>query len=146
MAVGIPGDWRDGATWNRRITVRWHIVARRQILIGCTLAVLGSVGAGLFLFQADNSVTVDVINSSSRPIQSAALTHEGGVQVLGEMRVGESRRVKFQPRGETTYHITVKFDDGAELSGGGAYAEAGYAFSETVTDSAITNRLERLGY
>jgi len=45
--------------------------------------------------------------------------------------------MQFDPRGETSYNLRVRFDDGSELAGGGGYAEAGYEFHETITDSAI---------
>jgi hypothetical protein len=126
--------------------VRRHLVARRQIFVGFAIVAILSIVATLWLIRSRNSVAVDVVNASSRPIQWARLKHEDGVQMLGAIPVGESRRAEFRSRGETTYQVSVKFDDGTELSGEGAYAEAGYTFTDTVTDSAITTHLEDLRY
>jgi hypothetical protein len=49
--------------------------------------------------------------------------------------------MRFEAGGETTYRLRVRFADGSELAGGGGYAEAGYKFSETISDSAIKTDL-----
>lgn len=118
----------------------------RRIIGGFVVIALLLVIATAWLLRSRDSVAVNVVNSSSRLIHWAKLTHEDGVQMLGAIPVGESRRVEFRPRGETTFRIAVKFDDSAELSGENTYAEAGYTFTDTVTDSAITTRIEDLRY
>jgi len=82
------------------------------------------------------------MNNSHKAVASATLVHEKGVETIGDIPVGQSRLVAFRTRGETSYSLNVRFEDGTELTGGGNYAEPGYSFSESVSDSTITNQLE----
>jgi hypothetical protein len=101
--------------------------------------------AWLFLWPAA-PVTVSVVNASQKPIAWVKLRHEKGAETLGEIPVGQSRVVKFRTRGETSYSLKVRFADGTELGGGGSYAEPGYTFTDSITDSAVKNELEGTGY
>lgn len=109
------------------------------------LFVLGVVALGAVAWLALRQpppVSVTVVNNSHKAVAWAELVHEKGVESIGEIPVGQSRLVAFRTRGETSYSLNVRFEDGAELSGGGNYAEPGYSFSDSVSDSTITNKVE----
>jgi len=82
-------------------------------------------------------VTVVVRNSSAKPITAVRLEHERGVETVENLAHGEVRTIQFMAGGETSYTLRVRFADGSEGSGNPQYAESGYEFVETVTDSGI---------
>lgn len=111
---------------------------RRLLLIalGIGTALTGAVAVWLML-RPIAPVTVIVRNTSGKGIASVRLEHQRGVAVVGNLARGDTKTVRFEAGGETTYRLRVRFADGSEVAGGGGYAEAGYEFSEEVRDSAI---------
>jgi hypothetical protein len=109
------------------------------------LFVVGVVALGVLAWMSlrqSPPISVTVMNNSHKAVASAKLVHENGVETIGDIPVGQSRLVAFRTRGETSYSLNIRFEDGTELTGGGNYAEAGYSFSDSVSDSTITNKLE----
>ena len=101
-------------------------------------AALAAAAAGWLLLRPVPPVTVIVKNNSGKVVASVRLEHEHGVETLENLGPGDARTIRFRAEGETSYRLRVQFVDGAELAGGGGYAEAGYEFSETISDSGIT--------
>jgi hypothetical protein len=110
------------------------------------IALLVAVATGWLFLRPQPPVTVSVVNVSHKPIAWVKLQHEKGVEMLGKIPAGQSRVIKFHTRGETSYTLAVRFEDGTELSGKGSYAEAGYSFTESITDSGVTNELQGMRY
>jgi hypothetical protein len=99
---------------------------------------VGLIGLGAWaIWRPPTPVTVTITNHSSKSIASVRVEHERGVELVDRIGRLESRTVRFYPRGETSYKLTIRFSDGSETTGGGGYAESGYAFSETISDSGI---------
>jgi hypothetical protein len=119
--------------------MRW---AKRLLFlaIGVGAALVASAAVWLALRPVP-PVTVIVENRSGKAIVSVRLEHERGAEVLENLRSGDVKAMRFEAGGETTYRLRVRFADGTELAGGGGYAEAGYEFSETISDSAIKTDL-----
>ncbi len=82
-------------------------------------------------------VTVVVRNSSEKSIAAIRIEHELGDEVVENLARGEAKTIQFVAGGETSYTLCVRFADGSEVSGRPQYAESGYEFVETVTDSGI---------
>lgn len=111
---------------------------KRLLLIALGIGTAFATGVAAWLIlRPVPPVTVIVTNTSGKTIASVRLEHERGVEVLETLAQGDSKAVRFKAGGETSYRLRVRFDDGSELAGGGGYAEAGYEFSETISDSAI---------
>jgi hypothetical protein len=106
------------------------------IAIGIGTALMVCIAAWLMLRPVPQ-VTVVVKNMSAKPITSVRLEHEHGVEIAEELAPGGVKTMRFKVRGETTWHLRVRFADGSEVAGGGGYAEAGYEFFEAVGDSSI---------
>jgi hypothetical protein len=112
-------------------------------LVRATLTVLGlaaAVGVALvcwLVFRPVAPVTVTVRNDSQKPIALASVEHERGVETAGNIARGEARTITFVAGGETSYRLRVRFADGSETRGREQYAESGYVFVETVTDSGV---------
>jgi hypothetical protein len=106
-----------------------------------TLFILFSVGliglSILVILWPQTPVTVMITNQSNRPIASVRVEHERGIELVQNIGQRESKLVRFETRGETSYTLTVRFLDGSEVRGGGGYAESGYEFSETILESGI---------
>ena len=119
----------------RRIEMkRWKLA----VVISLVVAV-GLVGglAGWLALRPVPPVTVVVSNSSGKAIAAVRLEHERGVEIVENLARGETRTIKFTAGGETSYTLRVRFADGSEVSGSPQYAESGYAFIATVSDSGI---------
>lgn len=82
-------------------------------------------------------VTVTVRNSSQKAIALVRVEHERGVETTGNLERGEARTIQFVAGRETSYTLRVRFVDGSEVRGNARYAESGYKFVETVTDSGV---------
>ena len=106
-----------------------------------TLAVILSAGllglSSLAILWPRSPVVVTITNQSNRSITSIRVEHERGIELLEHIGQRESKTVRLEARGETSYKLVVRFVDGSEMSGGGGYAEAGYEFSETILESGI---------
>ena len=105
-----------------------------------TLVVAAAVGVGLVCWLALRPaalVTVTVRNDSQRAIALVRVEHERGTETAGGLARGEARTIKFVAGGETSYRLRVRFVDGSETTGNEQYAESGYRFVETITDSGI---------
>ena len=102
--------------------------------VGATLAVCVAVW---LMLRPVPPVTVIVKNTSGKVVISVRLDHERGVEALENLAPGSEKAIRFEAGGETSYRLRVRFADGSELAGGGGYAEPGYEFSETITDSGI---------
>jgi hypothetical protein len=99
---------------------------------------IGLIGLGSWvIWRSPTPVTVTITNHSNRPIASVRVEHERGIELVEHIGQLESKTVRFEPRGETSYKLTVRFADGSEVRGGGGYAESGYAFAETISESGI---------
>ena len=105
---------------------------------GVTLSIgLLCVGLGTWLLlRPHEEVTVTVTNESARPLAWVALDHERGGRA-DHLAAGATRTLRYQPRGETSFRLRVRFEDGAEYSRVGGYAEPGYAFHIAVRDTGI---------
>jgi hypothetical protein len=101
------------------------------------VATVGGTLLGWLAFGAVAPVTVTVKNDSQKAIAIVRVEHERGVETAGNLAHGEARIIKFVAGGETSYRLHVRFSDGSEISGTEQYAESGYKFVETVTDSGI---------
>jgi hypothetical protein len=118
----------------------------KRLLIAIAAAVL-LVAAGVIAviaWRSTRPVTVVIENEGPTGIRSAMLVHEEGAVALGGIPTGETRTAHFHPHGETAYHLTLVFDDGATLKGGGNYAEPGYGFRDHVRAGSIVNELVTL--
>lgn len=109
------------------------------LALGISATLMASAAAWLVLLVPP--VTVTIVNRSEKAIASVRLEHERGTEVLEDLGSGDAKAMRFEAGGETTYRLRVRFADGSELAGGGGYAEAGYEFSETISDSAIKTDL-----
>ena len=109
----------------------------RAIFIGLGIAaLLGASVVAWIVLGPTQWIKVTVRNAGRRPIAAIRLEHEGGVETAGRLETGASRTIRFRARGETSYTLRVRFDDGSELAAG-RYAESGYKVRETVGDSKI---------
>lgn len=50
--------------------------------------------------------------------------------------IGQVKQINFVPSGETSYQITVEFEDGKIIKGRN-YAEGGYKITEVITNDKI---------
>lgn len=116
-----------------------------RVSAGAVLLIAASA-FGWLMLRRSAPVSVVVVNASQREIAWVRVEHEKGVEKLGTLRAGGSGVVRFRTPGETSYRLRVRFGDGAEISGGGNYAEPGYSFTDTITDSAIRNELRGMQY
>ncbi len=106
------------------------------ITFGLAAVLGGSLMAWLAL-RPVAPVTVTVRNGSQKAIALIRVEHERGVETAGNLERGEARTIQFVAGGETSYTLRVRFADGSEVSGNLQYAEAGYEFVETVTESGV---------
>jgi hypothetical protein len=103
-------------------------------------------------FRPVAPVTVVIVNASSKPIDSVTLKHEHGFpQIWTTVRcpsipVGGRVTVHFPVASEASYQLLVHFHDGTDLPGRGGYAEPGYHFTDTVTDTEVKNELRLPDY
>ena len=63
-----------------------------------------------------------------------------------DIAIGETRIVTFPTRGETSYSVKARFADGKTVVGGGGYAESGYMFTVSITDSGVNSELKLSSY
>jgi hypothetical protein len=120
----------------------------RRLLYRALLAVgvvLAAAVAWVFLRPPD-PVTVVFVNESDKPVAQVVLRHEKGSKFVRDIPAGQSRTVTFRTRGETSYTVSVQFADGKTLAGTGSYAEAGYSFTETISDTGVKNELTGMQY
>jgi hypothetical protein len=90
-------------------------------------------------------VTVTIENDGPMAIRSVEVIPRQGHGILcNRLPVGRSCTARFYTAGETSYEVTVVFEDGTKVTGGGNYAEPGYAFREYVRGRQIVNELEKL--
>jgi len=108
------------------------------IVFGLGVALSAAV-AGWLAWRPIPPVTVVVQNNSQQPIALVRVEHERGVEIVENLARGEAKTIRFQARGETSYTLRIRFADGSEINGNAHYAEAGYEFFETVSDSGIEN-------
>ena len=119
-----------------------------RFLLKSIAALIGvlAVAVAAWVVFAKTSVTVSVFNDSKRPIAWVKVLDEQDVYNFDGIAIGESRVLEFSAHGETTYSLVIGFEDGSELRGEALYAEAGYVFSATVSESSVSNRFERMSY
>ena len=82
-------------------------------------------------------VSLSIVNSTSRPITSVRITHEHGVELVGDIPPAGSRSATFLSRDETNYSLSIAFADGSTVESGSRYAESGYRVTERVTDHGV---------
>jgi len=113
---------------------RWKLV----LVISFSLAAgfMGGLVSWLAL-RPIPPVTVVVSNRSEKSIASIRLEHERGIEIVENLAGGETRAIRFTAGGETSYTLRVRFADGSEVVSNPQYAESGYAFIETISDSRI---------
>jgi hypothetical protein len=109
------------------------------------VAVLVLVGAGLVML-APRQVTLNMVNNSGKQIASMKVVDEKQTYEVGGISVGQARVFQFSARGETSFGLIARFDDGSEARGGVGYAENGYTFTATIEEATITSRLDKLSY
>jgi hypothetical protein len=114
--------------------------AFRAVAVLIALAVLA---VAVWALLSPRNITVNVVNDSRKPIAWVKVVDERGSYQLDGIAVAKSRVFRFEPQGETTYSLVVGFEDGSELRGGAVYAVAGYVFNATVSETSISNHLER---
>ena len=110
------------------------------------LALLLALAVVWLFLRPPDPVTIELVNASHKPIERVLIRHLSGTEVVGSIPVGESKVVTFQTRGETEYSLRVRFADGTQALGEGSYAEAGYTFTETISDSSVQNELRGMRY
>ena len=108
--------------------------ARRVALSIGILCVGVSVWA---LLRPHPEVAVTLTNDSVRPLAWVALDHERGGERADHLAAQESRTLRFRPRGETSFRLRVRFEDGTEYAREGGYAEQGYSFRVAIRDTGI---------
>ena len=86
-------------------------------------------------------MSLSLFNSTSRPISSVRVTHEHGVELVGDILPSQTRTATFIARGETSYSLSVTFADGTSLATEPRYAESGYRVTERITDRAVETDL-----
>ena len=115
---------------------------KRRLLIALALPAALTVGFAAFLaWRPIPPVTVTVRNSSEKPISAVRLEHERGVEVVENLAPAESKTIRFPAAGETSYTLRVRFRDGSEVSSKPQYAESGYEFTATISDSGIESHV-----
>jgi hypothetical protein len=120
----------------RRIAMRGR--TRTLVVIGLPLTAAAVISFAAWLaWRPIVPVTVIVRNGTAKPIVAVRLEHERGVEVVENIAPTESKMIRFAAGGETSYTLRVRFLDGSEVSSNPQYAEAGYEFTETVSDSGI---------
>lgn len=129
--------------------VRHIQMNRRKRVLLITLAIPAALAVGGVAFLAlrpTAPVTVTIRNSSDKPIAAVRLEHERGVEVVEDLAPTESKTIRFIAGGETSYTLRVRFRDGSEVSSNPQYAESGYEFTQTVSNSGIESdvRLPKL--
>lgn len=83
------------------------------------------------------SVSLSLFNSTSGPISSVRITHEHGIELVGDIPPSQTRTATFVARGETSYSLSVTFADGSTVERGPQYAESGYRVTERISDRTI---------
>ena len=123
--------------------VERHQGMKRLLVRALSVIALAIASACAWLFlRPPEPVTVKVVNASHQRIQVVLLKHENGVRLTKDIAVGETRVVTFPTRGETSYSLKARFADGRTVAGGGGYAEAGYSFTDFITDSGVNSELK----
>jgi hypothetical protein len=121
---------------------------KRLLWLLLSVALLFAVIAAAWAFLPPPRVTIVLINASKKPIQSVQIAYGHGwpkvqdVLPFGGVPVGETRTVHYPSPGESECGITVQFADGTEIKGEEGYAEAGYRFTETISDTSIKSERE----
>jgi len=96
------------------------------------------VGLGVWLLLRPRAdVAVTLTNESARPIVWVALEHERGGERIDHLATHTSRTLHFRARGETSFRLRVRFEDGVEYQRDGGYAEPGDAFRVALRDTGI---------
>jgi hypothetical protein len=108
------------------------------------VVIIAGIGAW-FLLRGSGEVDVTVVNRSHQSIASVRLEHEDGIERHGRIAKGDSAKLHFAPTGESSYRPRVRMADGSQLTGGGGYVEAGYRFTETVTEKGIDTEMKTPG-
>ena len=114
---------------------------RRLCRLGLiSLGLVAVLGGSLITWLALRPVvpvTVTVRNGSQKAIALIRVEHERGVETTGSLERGEARKIQFVAGGETSYTLRVRFVDGSEVSANPQYAESGYEFVQTITESEV---------
>ena len=112
---------------------------KRWLLLAVFLCVGLAVGfiVGARWASSTAGVTLTISNSTSRPISTVRITHEGGVQLVEDIPPSASRTTTFLAHGETSYSLSVSFADGSTIKSESRYAESGYHITERVADHTI---------
>lgn len=103
------------------------------ILCGALCVVLGA----WLLLRPRAEVTVVLTNETARPVAWVALDHERGGERADHLAAHETRTLRFRPRGETSFRLRVRFEDGEEYRRESGYAEPGYSFHIAIRDTGI---------
>ncbi|HZR36840.1 MAG TPA: hypothetical protein VFA75_15835 [Nevskia sp.] len=112
------------------------------LLIAVAAVVFAAVDRG----RDRRLVTVTVENDTQRTLASVRLVHGHGAVEARRLGPGASRRLRFDPGGESSYHLEVAFADGGGLRGGESYVEGGYHLREHVGEHGIATSLDSLAY
>jgi hypothetical protein len=82
-------------------------------------------------------VCVNLINRSGHNIKLLTLTHERGKNEITNLAYDKVANITFNSPGESSYTITVVFDDGKIIKSNGAYIEGGYKMTEIINRDNI---------
>lgn len=82
-------------------------------------------------------VTVKVVNESDHEIVSVEIEHARGKVTHHTIQRGTTIILPLHSSGENSYTISVKLDNGAELSGGVGYVESGQKTREIISNTGI---------
>jgi hypothetical protein len=82
-------------------------------------------------------MSLSLFNSTPQNISSVRITHENGVELIGDIPPAQTRTAKFLTRGETSYALSISFADGSHLEAAPRYAESGYHVTERIRKDAV---------
>lgn len=110
------------------------------------VAVAAVVFAAVDRDRGRRLVIVTVENDTRRTLALVRLVHGHGAVEARGLAPGASRRLRFDPGGESSYHLEVSFADGSGLRGGESYVEGGYHLREHVGEHGIATSLDLPAY
>ena len=112
---------------------------RKFILILILILVFTGGGfiAGYRYFIKTNIAAVLVKNSSSRPVMSIRIVHDGGEVVVAGLKKKKERRIRFFSKESGTYRISATFDNDRTIESEKRHFDPGDTAKEVVTDSTI---------
>jgi hypothetical protein len=117
--------------------------SKRLFILVATIAAVVAAAAALLLFviRHPSGLTAEITNTGVTPMRSIAVHVTGRSYPLGDLRPGESRRVRVDPAGESHLELAYTDPTGAPQSlTADCYFESGYRGQITVdvTNGKVT--------